>query len=530
LVISGSAHEWENQLEELPIKRRRIEDGPVGVLSQPNLRILVRWAALAFLVLHGLLALLLPQKLEPLSTLCIVLAELAALIACLLTAQKTNPPARVLWRLMALSILLHSIAISADMITETLGIDGSNPAPVFQVLFSSLYGVPLLLAVSIPFDPRTGRSVKVVNACLALVTGGFFYVLIFSVLSIHGSGQPVDVVFIIAMFDALDFFLAVAATIRAFGADQPQERRFFYVAAIFLWVNTVFPAIHNRILIRHDYVVLDLLIAAPYLLLLVLISTDLPRAFQNPRRSRRLIRLVRSGSPIFLSLGLLLLGIAVSRTHFLIGTAGIVLAIVFYGALNMLTQSGRIEAEEALIAAKGALEKLVDIDSLTGIPNRRAFDRRIHIECRVACRNLQPVSVMMVDVDYFKQLNDTVGHMQGDICLVQIAHALLNALPRANDVVARFGGDEFAILLPSTGKSGALDVARRLHEVIADLKLDHPSVPTQTVTISIGISTSGNASAPSPTGLLRKADQSLYKAKELGRNRTEFLALDEESA
>jgi diguanylate cyclase (GGDEF)-like protein len=490
----------------------------------------VRWAALAFLVLHGLLAILLPQRLTPLSTLCIVLAELAALAACLLTAQNTGSPARVLWRLVALSILLHSIAISVDLITEIMGIDGSNPAPVFQVFFSSLYGVPLLLAVSIPFDPRTVRAVKIVNACLAVTTGVLFYILIFSVLSIHGSVQPADIVFIIAMFDALDIFLAVAATIRAFGADQPQERRFFYVAATFLWVNAVMPAIHNRILIKHDYVALDLLISAPYLLLLVLISTDLPRYFQNPQRSRRRIRLVRSGSPIFLSLGLLLLGIAVSRTHFLIGTAAILLAIVFYGALNMLTQSGRIEAEEALIAAKGALEKLVDIDSLTGIPNRRAFDRTIHAECRIAGRSLAPISVMIVDVDFFKQLNDSTGHLQGDDYLVQIAHALHNALPRASDVVARYGGEEFAILLPATGRSGAMEVARKLHAAIASLKLDHPSAPNPILTISIGISTSAYSAAPSPTGLLRKADQALYMAKENGRNRTEFLDMDEEPA
>jgi diguanylate cyclase (GGDEF)-like protein len=505
-----------------------MENHPLRSSSRSNLHTLVRSVALAFFVVHGLLAVLLPPRLAPLSTLCIVLAELAALCACLVASQTAGSAARVLWRLMALSILLHAIAMGTDLITETMGIRGATPAPWFQVLLSCLYAVPLLLAVSFQFDLRTPRTVQVINLCLAVATSALFCVLVLTVLSLDGSSQPANVGFIIWVFDAFDLFLAVAASIRAFGTDQPQEHRFFCMGAIFLWANTILPAIHNRILIKHDYVWLDLLISAPYLLLLVLIAAA-PRLLSRfPRRSRRVVRMVRAGSPIFLSLGLLLLGIAVSRTHFYIGTAAIVLAIIFYGALNVLTQSGRIESEEALITAKGALEKLIDIDILTGIPNRRAFDRRISVECRVAGRNSQPVSVLMVDVDLFKQLNDTFGHMRGDDYLVQIARGLHGALPRAGDVVARYGGEEFAILLPATAGPGAAVVAQKLHEAIAALKLEHPSAPSRFVTISIGICSSANSEMPTPTGLLRKADEALYRAKALGRNRTEFLAIDDD--
>ena len=490
----------------------------------------VLWVALAYLVIHGLIAVLFPPRLAPISTLCIIVAELAAVWACLKTSRTAASPERVLWLLMALSILLNATAMSLDMLTEAMEITKSNPIPGLQVLFSSLYSVPLLLTVSIQFDPLTQRPIQIINFCLSIATGVLFCVLVISVASVHGSNQPAAINFIVSMFDFLDLFLALAATIRALGADGRAERRFYCIVSIFLWVNLVLPAIHNRILIQHDFVWLDLFISAPYLVLLVLIFGDLPRRMQNPQRSRKVIRAVRSGSPIFLSLGLLLLGIIVSRTHFYIGASAILLAIVGYGALNVYTVSGGIKTEETLLAAKRRLEKLVDIDGLTGIANRRAFDRRIALECRAASQNAQPVSLLMIDVDLFKQLNDAIGHPLGDEYLVKIAQTLMSALPRSNDMVARYGGEEFAILLPATTSLGAAAVAKKLHRAIADLHLHHPASPSSIISISVGGSTSGESASPSPAGLIRAADQALYRAKELGRGCTEFQAIDDDAS
>jgi diguanylate cyclase (GGDEF)-like protein len=487
------------------------------------------WVVPAYLIFHGLVAVLVPPRLAPFSTLCIVIAELAALWACLQTSRTAASPEGVLWLLTAFSILLHATAMSMDMLTEVMGVTKSSPIPGLQVLFSSLYSVPLLLTVSIQFDPLALRPIQIINSCLSIATGVLFCVLVFSVASVHGSDQPTAIVFIILMFDSLDFFLAVAATIRALGAEGRQERRFYCTASIFLWVNAVLPAIHNRILIKHDFVWLDLFISAPYLLLLALIFADLPRCIQNPQRSRKVIRVVRSGSPIFLSLGLLLLGISVSRIHFYIGASAILLAIIGYGAVNVYTVSGGIKTEETLLAAKRTLETLVDIDGLTGIANRRTFDRRIDLECRAASQNAQPVSLLMIDVDLFKQVNDAIGHPLGDEYLVKIAQALMSALPRSNDLVTRYGGEEFAVLLPATTSLGPAAVAKRLHRAIADLHLHHAASPSSIISISIGGSNSDDSASPSPTGLIRAADQALYRAKELGRDCTEFLAVDDDA-
>ncbi len=246
---------------------------------------------------------------------------------------------------------------------------------------------------------------------------------------------------------------------------------------------------------------------------------------EHPHPSHRFTRIVRSGSPIFLSLGLLLLGISVSRTHFYIGSLAVLSAIIGYGILNTLTQSRGIEAEESLLAAKQSLEKLIDVDALTGIPNRRAFDHALDRECSAANRSLHPLSLLMIDVDYFKRLNDTFGHLTGDACLIRIARALRETLPRITDFTARYGGEEFAVILPGTNCPGAMEVARKLHRAIAEICLSNPSTPFGRVTISIGISTYNGMSSPSPFNLTRSADRALYRAKEHGRNRSEFLPI-----
>jgi diguanylate cyclase (GGDEF)-like protein len=499
-------------------------------LSATKARRLVPWLATGCLVLHGAFALLLPERYTPISTLGIVLAQFAAISACLYTARHTGYPWRTLWWLLAFASALSAAGMTADFRAEVMGTTGMDVAPGLQVLLSTLNGVCFLLAVSMQFDPRTTlRAVRIINACLSLAMGATFYVLVFSVAAIHGANHAADPLFMSYLFDAMDVFIAIAATIRALGATETQERRFFCIISIFMWINTVFPAIHNHILIKHDFVWLDLFISAPYLLLVVLIaqirSADL--CFAKP--SSRVARWVRSGSPIFLSLGLLLVGMLVFRTRLYIGATAILMAIVCYGALNVLTQSRGIEAEESLVAAKKHLESLVGVDSLTGIANRRAFDQVIDADCRAARRSALAISLLMIDVDFFKQFNDTYGHLAGDECLVQIAHALQGTLPRTNDLVARYGGEEFAVLLSTTGESGASAVARKLHDAVARLRLLHSTSPLGFVTISIGVSSCDRLIAPSPIRLTYMADLALYKAKASGRNRTEFLAIEGEA-
>jgi diguanylate cyclase (GGDEF)-like protein len=499
---------------------------PSSSISETGRCIPWRMLVFGYLVLHALVATLLPDRLAPLSTLCIVLAELAAIATCAQTALGSGKPVRTLWWLLVPAILLHATAMGLDFRAEALGVTETNFVPGLQVLLGVLVGVPLLLAVSMRFDRYALRPVPIINAVLSLATGALLYVEVFSRLSIHGSNDPADAQAISLLFLTLGVFLAIAATIRTLGADRPEERRFYYVVSWFLWVDALLPAIHNWILVRRDYVWLDLFISFPYLFLVLMITTTPPQFVLNPQPNPRLRRIVFSASPIFLCLGLLVLGVVVSRTHFAIGLAAALMAILGYGALNTLMQSESMEAEEALATAARNLQELVGIDGLTRVPNRRSFDDTLERECSTASRVAQPLSLLMIDVDHFKLLNDTKGHPLGDAYLIQIAQALRSTLPRVSDFVARYGGEEFAVILPVTNSLGAAEVARKLHRAIADLSLAHPASPAGIVTVSIGCSTFDGITQPSPSSLLLAADRALYQAKERGRNRTEYLSIE----
>ena len=171
------------------------------------------------------------------------------------------------------------------------------------------------------------------------------------------------------------------------------------------------------------------------------------------------------------------------------------------------------------IEVEQALEYLVRLDSLTGIPNRRLFEEELSKEWARAKRDHAPLSLIMVDIDHFKEYNDHYGHPAGDLCLVDVAQAMHHTLSRPGDVVARIGGEEFAFLLPQTDLSGALSVAEQIRERILALNLPHEASPVAShVTLSFGVSSSELASVSSPADLIRTSDMALYEAKRCGRN------------
>lgn len=168
------------------------------------------------------------------------------------------------------------------------------------------------------------------------------------------------------------------------------------------------------------------------------------------------------------------------------------------------------------------LKQLADSDALLGIPNRRLLDEQMHNEWRRLSRSGEPLSLLMVDVDLFKQYNDHYGHQAGDECLKRVSAVLQGVLHRPADMVGRYGGEEFVVLLPETDEEGARRIADEVHEAMAARHIPHAtSSVADHVTLSIGLA----STTPSPQGhvdqLLERADRALYQAKSAGRNRTE---------
>lgn len=170
-------------------------------------------------------------------------------------------------------------------------------------------------------------------------------------------------------------------------------------------------------------------------------------------------------------------------------------------------------------AAHRRLKQIATLDGLTCIPNRRYFDDSLATEWKRCQRTGSPLSLILIDIDYFKQFNDAYGHQAGDQCLKAIATALNESLFRVEDSVSRYGGEEFAAILPGTDARGALAVAERMRASSRELRIPHKHGIDGLISCSLGIASIRPDLAKTAEGLLQAADRSLYEAKHSGRNR-----------
>jgi len=181
--------------------------------------------------------------------------------------------------------------------------------------------------------------------------------------------------------------------------------------------------------------------------------------------------------------------------------------------------SGRKLAQQQLAEAYRAVEAMAITDALTGLANRRRFDQCLSNEWRRCMRERKPLSLLLIDADLFKAYNDAYGHLRGDNCLKQIAEAIQDVVSRPGDLVARFGGEEFAVILPNTSAAGAFQLAQDICAIMRSRQLPHSGNPCGVVTISIGCGTLVPELGQHALTLIDCADQALYQAKRSGRDR-----------
>jgi diguanylate cyclase (GGDEF)-like protein len=181
--------------------------------------------------------------------------------------------------------------------------------------------------------------------------------------------------------------------------------------------------------------------------------------------------------------------------------------------------SERRLAERKLRDAYHAVEALAATDALTGLANRRRFDECMASEWRRGMRQREPLSMLLIDVDLFKSYNDVYGHVRGDSCLKLIAEAAMDVVVRPGDLVARFGGEEFAVILPNTSSAGAREVADLICGEVRRRNLTHSGNPTGMLTVSVGCGTMVPSLGQHIVNLIEMSDEALYEAKRGGRNR-----------
>ena len=204
----------------------------------------------------------------------------------------------------------------------------------------------------------------------------------------------------------------------------------------------------------------------------------------------------------------------------------VVLGVGLFGWVFLYQVRVGEQVEADLRKAKEALKLIATHDSLTGLANRRLFEGALDIEFSRGARQSSSLSLIMLDIDYFKRYNDAYGHVAGDHCLAEVARAVKGCCHRKADLAVRYGGEEFAVLLPDTDIHGAMVIAEQIRRSVMDKNIIHSGSPSGFVTVSLGCYSFVPTGRDSMEVFIERADAALYQAKHSGRNRSAVLSME----
>ncbi|WP_233842069.1 GGDEF domain-containing protein [Dyella sp. 2HG41-7] len=478
------------------------------------------WALAVLLIVHLALASWSGHAQDPLPQLAMVAVQCAAVWMVFLRFRRSPPLIKMPWLLLALAALMQVLWAITNLLTTIVG-DKGGYLTAIGVVISGLYMIPAMFMLARSFAQHEPRAVIVLDLILSCLVAVLLYQLVTQLLSGPLASDPNSVLVVIYHADAVDFSLAAMAILRMLGARSFRWRYFYYAASTYLLVNAIVAYVYNRIELRGLPWWAGSMVDIPYVMLIMVLMRQPPRLLRAYHPPLGVSQTIASFAPIMMSLMILMLGISVSRISFIPGVMAAGVSVVFYGLRVAIIQSRHLDMQRAVDLSTWRLEQQVGRDPLTGIANRAMLDTRLREALESGRKTGHYCSVLMIDIDFFKQYNDTLGHIAGDACLVRVAGALSSIQVRANDLVARYGGEEFAIVLDNTPADAAQDVAHRLITSIERLEIAHPNCPLGHVTVSIGIATQTQETSMDPTIILDEADRALYRAKSKGRNRLE---------
>jgi diguanylate cyclase (GGDEF)-like protein len=416
---------------------------------------------------------------------------------------------RYRWALVVLALALRSFnyfgaaANLAHLLPHWLNI--------FGLWYSSLAAALFILAITAVYASGS-RLLRLLDLVLVFTLCGLRYAVEYSGGGVF-STQSSFLNFILGV----NLFFLAAACIAWLAAIDAQEACFARLMMLCSLTKVTAAFFSNQI----GFLLLHQSLASPWFLsatvgellfVLVALRTLLRPEVTGPRRSPSL--LARSAMSSFIALADIVLGIRLLAYHRSLGIAAIVIAVLCYTGRMVYLQVHYLHTQNDLLSRNTHLEDLLDRDALTGIGNRRSLATAIDHQCAEAHRLGELVYLLLIDIDGFKQANDSLGHLYGDRCLLSIANALARELRPTQHHLARYGGDEFAVVLRSPDLQHALHIADYLRLAVTDLQLGAPGQP---LSLSIGVA---RATLPSAAigHLLETADRALYRAKNQGRN------------
>jgi diguanylate cyclase (GGDEF)-like protein len=425
---------------------------------------------------------------------------------------------RPFWRVLLLALTAKTIAfvlLTLDAWITTRGTLVSID-PAFYFCIAALL---MVVATTFTSGALTTRWTIGLDGILALALAWMFYDLLH--VEIHPAGQGINAaLYLLHMFDGMGLFVAVSATIRLFATRRADERRFFFVLMVYAWLDALCAGAHNRLILTSDSYLSELFQSVPVAMLGLLLSVRRKAWLRGYRPSPLFVNLVAGLIPFGLSFALCVLALQRTLSSPLFGGAMVLLAVVIYGIRNALVLAHHLTIEEERRGLRRNLQRSAFRDELTGLRNRRGIQRTFSRVKERAREMGHPLAIAMMDIDHFKTYNDTYGHQAGDDCLALVGAALrqcTRTIPGA--AIGRYGGEEFLIVMEGLTKAEAARSVERLRQSIDDLHIVHAGTSSGQVSISAGLAIRDPGQVETIEALIKTADEALYDAKAMGRNR-----------
>jgi len=495
-------------------------------MVRTSIRRMLSSAIWAVLGLHAILIVVLGSRSAAASRLCTAAIPMLAALCFQWRAGRLATRERLAWRWLSLALLLWAggqvveTLIGQSTAASNLSVDGSD----FLYITAAF---PLLLAIA------STRETESVRVAFYLDTAQILLAFVLAWFRLFRMPMPPDQASTAMgrIYAGECSLLAVFVILRLVSWSTQEERRRIRTLGAVVWI-------YLPIELGMDYAtkrwglrsgtLLDLLWSVPFVFAgwqaLRMPTEERPEGRREFARGRLLLE---SLCPTLVTAGIFALAASIASQHSRLALSAIFLLLLIQslhaGVVQMNYVTGQdllLHREQELRDVNTNLERLTLLDPLTGVPNRRRFTTALEGAWRHALRSREPIAVLMIDIDYFKGINDLHGHAYGDECLTTIAQVLGEQLRRGGDLLARFGGEEFVVLLTETREEGAMLVAERMHSAVAELAVLNNASPFQRrLTVSVGIGACIPSMGFSPAGLVEAADQALYEAKHLGRNR-----------
>jgi diguanylate cyclase (GGDEF)-like protein len=458
-------------------------------------------------------------------------ASLLAALSCLHRGISGPPKTRTIWKLFAAGLLLWTLGQVELSLADAVAAPGQLIASKWR-FFPFVYGIPILLAMSCANEDVGLKSFLWPDGAIAALAAALAYVQLFSVVPDWSRLAPLSSSALRDVYSVQNGVVAGTCTVRMFLCLPGEKRTVYTVLSTFLWIYALMAFILSTSRFRGISATpfCDFIWELPFILLLTALAFwpefDLTR-IAEPVGASTSNFVVDNLSPLSLTTGAIILASEIETEHFSFKVLSISAAVLLFGLRTVIRQSDYARAhlevatqQAALMKANSELSHQAVRDGLTGAYNRRHFNQMLSVEWKRASRAKQNLSLLMIDVDHFKALNDRYGHTTGDAVLRAIVRSLTTALRRPSDLLARYGGEEFAIILPGVDLRGAMLVAEHMREAVERRRIPNEgSDASRFVTLSVGVVCEQPTEGGFPLKMLERVDAALYSAKSQGRNR-----------